>query len=85
MVAICTGKFRMSKRSVHELLADFCAVEVGLGSISKMEQAVVAPAVEAAEAYVRTPRRSSIPTRQAGARHGERRWLFLRRPIRDDD
>ncbi len=50
------GKFRMSKRSVQGLLAGFCSVTVGLGSISKMEQAVsaaVAPAVEAAEARVR--------------------------------
>jgi hypothetical protein len=41
----------VSKRSVQELLADFCGVKVGLGSIGKMEQTVsaaAAPAVEAA-------------------------------------
>lgn len=78
MVAICTGKFRMSKRSVQELLADFCGVKVGLGSISKMEQAVsaaVAPAVEAAEAHVRT--QAVVHPDETGWReHGERRWLW---------
>jgi transposase len=73
MVAICTGKFRMSKRSVQDLLADFCGVKVGLGSISKMEQtasAAVAPAVEAAEAHVRTQPVVHTPTRRAGESTG---------------
>jgi transposase len=78
MVAICTGKFRMSKRSVQELLADICGVEVGLGSTSKMEQAVsaaVAPAVEAAEAHVRT--QAVVHPDETGWReHGQRRWLW---------
>jgi transposase len=78
MVAICTGKFRMSKRSVQELLADFCGVKVGLGSISKMEQAVsaaVAPAVEAAEAHVRT--QAVVHPDETGWRErGQRRWLW---------
>lgn len=77
-VAICTGKFRMSKRSVQELLADLCGVKVGLGSISKMEQAVsaaVAPAVEAAEAHVRT--QAVVHPDETGWRErGERRWLW---------
>jgi transposase len=78
MVAICTGKFRMSKWSVQELLADFCGVKVGLGSISKMEQAVsaaVAPAVEAAEAHVRT--QAVVHPDETGWRErGQRRWLW---------
>jgi transposase len=78
MVGICTGKFRMSKRSVQDLLADFCGVTVGLGSISKMEQTVsaaVAPAVEAAEAHVRT--QPVVHPDETGWReHGQRRWLW---------
>jgi transposase len=78
MVAICTGKFRMSKRSVQELLADFCGVKVGLGSISKMEQVVsaaVAPAVEAAEAHVRA--QAVVHPDETGWRErGQRRWLW---------
>jgi len=78
MVVICTGKFRMSKRSVQDLLADFCGVKVGLGSISKMEQTVsaaVAPAVEAAEAHVRT--QAVVHPDETGWReHGQRRWLW---------
>jgi len=77
-VAICTGKFRMSKRSVQDLLADFCGVKVGLGSISKMEQTVsvaVAPAVEVAEAHVRT--QAVVHPEETGWReHGQRRGLW---------
>ncbi len=58
----------MSKRLVQGLLAGFCSVTVGLGSITKMEQAVsaaVAPAVDSAEAHVRAqavvhPRRDGL-------------------------
>lgn len=48
ITAICTGKYRMSRRSAQELLADFFGVKVALGSVVKMEQAVsaaIAPAV----------------------------------------
>lgn len=44
----------MPKRTVKELLADFFGIEVGLGSVSKMEQfvsrAVAAPVEEARQA-----------------------------------
>jgi transposase len=42
MIAICTGKFRMSKRMVRELLADFLGVELSLGSVSNLEQEISA-------------------------------------------
>ncbi len=51
MIAICTGKFRMSKRMVRELLADFLGVELSLGSVSNLEQEISASlAVPDAEA-----------------------------------
>lgn len=40
MIAICTGKFRMSKRMVRELLADFLGVELSLGSVANLEQEI---------------------------------------------
>lgn len=42
MISICTGKFRMSKRMVRELLADFLGVELSLGSVSNLEQEISA-------------------------------------------
>jgi transposase len=78
MLANCTGKLRMSKRSVQDLLADPSGVKVGLGSISKMEQTVsaaVAPAVEMVEAHVRT--HAVVHPDETGWRaNGQRRWLW---------
>jgi transposase len=42
MIALCTGKFRMSKRKVRELLADFLGVELSLGSVANLEQEISA-------------------------------------------
>ncbi len=56
-IALCTGHFRLSKRLVQELLEDVLGVEVGLGSVSNLEQtvsqALAAPVQEARE-YVQT-------------------------------
>lgn len=37
MIAVCTAKYRMSKRSVKELLTDFLGVGLALGSVSRVE------------------------------------------------
>lgn len=56
-IALATGRFRLSKRLVQELLQDVLGVELGLGSVSNLEQtvsrALVAP-VQEARAYVQT-------------------------------
>ncbi|HLL02055.1 MAG TPA: IS66 family transposase [Myxococcaceae bacterium] len=56
-IALATGRFRLSKRLVQELLEDVLGVELGLGSVSNLEQlvssALVAP-VQEARAYVQT-------------------------------
>ena len=58
-IALCTGRFRLSKRLVQELLEDVLGVELGLGSFSNREQAVSqALAVPVDEARARTSRRS---------------------------
>lgn len=55
-VALCTSRFHMPKRMTQEFLRDVLGIEVGLGSIPKMEhtvsQALAAP-VEEARAAVR--------------------------------
>src|SRR5207237_2070124 len=56
IVAVCSGAYRLSKRSIVELAHDFFGVTMSLGSVSNLEQAtseaLVAPVAEAA-AYVR--------------------------------
>ena len=56
-IALATGRFRLSKRLVQELLEDVLGVELGLGSVSNLEQ-MVSSALEApvqeARAYVQT-------------------------------
>lgn len=38
MASVATGAYRMSKRTVEELLSDFFGVEISLGSIANLEQ-----------------------------------------------
>ena len=53
MLAICTAKYRLSKRAVRELLSDFLGIELSLGSVANIEQqvsdAVDEPVAEARE------------------------------------
>lgn len=54
MVAVCTGKYRMSKRMVQELFHDFLRVPLSAGSVcnieSEVSDALAAPVAEAREA-----------------------------------
>lgn len=54
MVAVMSGAFRMSKRMIEEMLADFFGVEVSLGTVANTEQrmsdALAEPFAEAADA-----------------------------------
>jgi transposase len=56
VVALCTGAYRLSKRTTQEVIADLFGVSMSLGTISHLEQATVqamaAPVAEA-RAYVR--------------------------------
>lgn len=55
MVSVLSGKYRMSKRNVEELMTDFFGVALALGSVSNLEQATsaaLAEPVEEATAYV---------------------------------
>jgi len=59
MVAVCSGGYRLSKRSTEELMNDFFGVSVSLGSIANIEQAVsealAAPVQEVAHAIQHEP------------------------------
>ncbi len=55
-IALATGKYRLAKRPVRELLSDVLGIQVALGSISNMEQAVsasITAPVEEARAHIR--------------------------------
>ena len=54
-VALCTGAYRLSKRTTGQVMDDLCGVPMSVGTISQSEQAtteVVVEPVEEARAYV---------------------------------
>ena len=56
LVALLAGKCHLTKRTTQELLADAFGIEMGLGSVSNIEQTMsgaLAPGVEAARTHVR--------------------------------
>jgi transposase len=56
LVALCTGKYRLSKRLVQQLLADLLGLDVSLGSVANLEQeisAALSAPVERARQHVR--------------------------------
>jgi transposase len=55
MVALCTGAYRLSKRTTQQMMHELFAIPVSVGTISQLEQATtaaVAAPVEEARAYV---------------------------------
>lgn len=57
MVSLLGGQYHLSKRDIRDIMADFFQVEVGLGSVSALEQRTseaISEPVAAAQAYVRT-------------------------------
>jgi transposase len=83
MVALLTGKYRLSKRMVEELLSDMLNVELCVGSVCNLEQemsaALETPVVEAM-AFVKTAPVANLDETgwyegQEGGRAG-RAWLW---------
>ncbi len=79
MVAVCSGAYRMSKRSTEELLRDFFGVELSLGSIANLEQAtsevLAEPVAEVAEAIKQAP---VIHADETGwYERAKRAWLWV--------
>lgn len=79
ITALCTGAYRLSKRTTQQLLADLFGVPMSLGTISTLEaatvDAVVAP-VEEARAYVQEQATAHLD--ETGWRQGNQRaWLWV--------
>lgn len=78
-IALCTGRFRMSKRQTKDLLADAFGLTIALGSISNLEQTVsaaLAAPVEDAREFVR--RRKVVHQDETGWWEAKvRAWLWV--------
>ncbi len=79
IVALCTGAYRLSKRTPQEVMADLFGLPMSLGTIPQLEQATaqaVADPVAEARTYVRT--QPSAHLDETGWREGHTRaWLWV--------
>src|SRR5438270_5028873 len=78
VVALLSGRYRLSRREVRQLLQDLWAVPVSLGAVVRQEQAqsaALAPVVEEARAAV--PQAPVVNMDETGWRQEQRRaWLW---------
>jgi transposase len=78
-VSILSGKYHLSKRETVGILDDFYSVDIGLGSVPKLEKrtsAAIAPAVEEARTYVRSQPIANQD--ETGWREeGKKAWLWV--------
>ena len=79
MAAVASGSYRMSKRSIEEMLADFFGVRISLGAIANLEQttseALAAPVEEVAEAIKLAP---VVHADETGwYQRSKRAWLWV--------
>ena len=78
LVALLTGRYRLSKRLTQELLGDVLDVELSLGSVCNVERqvsAALAAPVEEAREYVR--QQNVVHADETGWREDKRRaWLW---------
>lgn len=79
LIAISTGKYRMSKKVVQDFLSDVLGVTLCGGSISNIEQQVseaLASPVDEASAFVRT--QASVSMDETSWRQGDKKaWLWV--------
>lgn len=80
MVADLSGQYHLSKRSVAGLLADFFGVEIGLGTISSLEQTMSEALVEPVYEALASVQESSVANMdETGWRQGNgqpKAWLW---------
>src|SRR3982075_724477 len=78
VVALLSGRYRLSRREVRQLLQDLWAVRVSLGAVVRQEQAqsaALAPIVEQARAAV--PETAVVNMDETGWRQEKQRaWLW---------
>jgi transposase len=79
IVALCTGAYRLSKRTTQEVMADLFGLSMSLGTIPHLEQATVqavAAPVAVAQTYVRAQPVAHMD--ETGWREGRTRaWLWV--------
>lgn len=78
LVALCTGAYRLSKRTTQQLLDDLFGVSMSLGTIPSLEAATAqAVAVPVAEARAYVQQQASVSMDETGWRQGRQRaWLW---------
>ena len=78
VIALCAGRYRLSKRVTQELLSDVLGVDLALGSVCNVERqvsAALAAPVEEAREYVR--RQPVVHADETGWREDKgRAWLW---------
>lgn len=78
-VALCTGAYRLSKRTTQEVMADLFGLPMSLGTIPRLEQATVqALAAPVAEAHTFVRAQPIAHLDETGWREGRvRAWLWV--------
>jgi transposase len=78
VLALCSGEFRLGKRKIAALCADFFGVAISIGQVCALEEQsseVLQPIVEEAEAYVKQ-RPANVD--ETGWKEGKKRgWLWV--------
>ena len=79
MVAVLSGAYRLSKRNIVGILEDFFGVQVGLGTVSALEEATSAAlegVVEEAQEYVQA--QCVVNVDETGWKEGSKKaWLWV--------
>ena len=78
-VALCTGAYRLSKRTTQQVMAEVFGVPMRVGTISLLEQAttaVVAAPVEEARTYVHEQAVAHLDE-TSWCQGGKRAWLWV--------
>jgi transposase len=78
-VALCTGAYRLSKRTTHQVMEEVFGVPMSVGTISPLEQATtaaVAAPVEEARRYVHAQEVAHLDE-TSWRQEGKRAWLWV--------
>lgn len=79
LVGVCSGAYRMSKRTVQQLLLDLYQVPISLGSICKLQrqtsEAVAAPVEQVAQALKQAPCAHADET--SWRERGRKVWMWV--------
>jgi len=79
MVALCTGAYRLSKRTTHQVMDEVFGVPMSVGTISPLEQATteaLAAPIEEARTYVQAQEVAHLDETR-WRQGGKRAWLWV--------